>query len=73
MGPGGQLTGDGSSLTRALQKASVSRRYASLYRDMKKSYGMSALPVNESVYTRAVLGYMLSVWIMPLVPSTSAR
>mmetsp|Transcript_33921 Transcript_33921/g.112235 ORF Transcript_33921/g.112235 Transcript_33921/m.112235 type:complete len:236 (+) Transcript_33921:704-1411(+) len=40
---------------------------------MKKSYGMSAWPQNLSERMRAVEGCMLSVIIMPLVPSTSAR
>ena len=34
---------------------------------------MSALPVKVEEKMRAVLGYMLSVVIIALVPSTSAR
>mmetsp|Transcript_45571 Transcript_45571/g.140373 ORF Transcript_45571/g.140373 Transcript_45571/m.140373 type:complete len:236 (-) Transcript_45571:123-830(-) len=40
---------------------------------MKKSYGMSAWPQNLSERMRAVEGCMLSVIIIPFVPSTSAR
>ena len=40
---------------------------------MKKSYGMSALPVKSAEKMRAVLGYMLSVCTIAVLPSTSAR
>jgi hypothetical protein len=57
----------------ACTNAIVSCLYASLYRLMKKSNGMSALPQNLLDMMRAVFGNMLSVISMPLVPSTSAR
>ena len=65
--------GAGLSLTRQSTKASVSCTYASLYRDMKKSNGMSALPVKSFEKMRAVFGYMLSVAIIAFLPRTSAR
>lgn len=65
--------GAGLPCCSASTKAMVSCLYASLYRLMKKSKGMSALPQNLLDMMRAVFGNMLSVISMPLEPRTSAR